>query len=162
MTHLPKIRREDKAFSLIEVVFAVAIVAFSLVIIVGLLPVGLKNVRETEDDQAMGAIVTQIRTQVQQLSLQGTNIAALDATNEFFSQEGVPITGTTELNVTNYYKANFMLSNAGVASSAFVTSTINGGPIPAATNVVVSVSYPPPNYPKTNVFAIMTATQAGN
>jgi uncharacterized protein (TIGR02598 family) len=162
MTNLPKIRSARAAFSLIEVVFAVAIVAFSLVIIVGMLPVGLKNVRETEDDQAMGAIVTQIRTQVQQLSLQSSGLAALSATNDYFSQEGVPITGTTYNNVTNYYKATFLLSNSGVANSTFSNYTIGGNLVPVAENVVVTVSYPPPAYNKANVFAITAATQAGN
>ena len=49
------------AFTLIEVVMAMAVVSFALLAITGLLPVGLQTMRDSQNDQALGTIANQVR-----------------------------------------------------------------------------------------------------
>ncbi len=83
-----KLRRKDKAFSLVEVVLAVGIVAFVLISILGLMSVGIKANRESADDIAVGLIVQHVSTS---LRMEGftkvnanTNYAPANTTPDFY------------------------------------------------------------------------------
>ena len=155
----PALRRQARlhytAFSLIEVVLAVAIVSFSLLAIIGLLPVGLTSVRDSENDQAVGQIATQLRGQLQQISFVGANagnISQLSGSNNFYTAEGLLITSSLT-NLVPYYRATFAVNKAGVAGSAFNTAN--------ADTVVVTLAYPAPVYNQTTTFSLFATSQAG-
>jgi uncharacterized protein (TIGR02598 family) len=151
-------RLRTMAFSLIEVTLAVSVVSFALLAIIGLLPMGLKSVRDSQDDQVIGTIATQLRAQMQQISFNPTNsagIASLLTTNCFYSDEGEAIDPTIPSpNIVPYYQATFA-----------VTNVVMGSASPFATNnavvVQVTLTYPAPAYVQTNAFAIVATSQSG-
>ncbi len=61
--------REPEAFSLVEVVLAVGVIAFALIAILGVLPVGLATQHSAQDDtraaQIAGSILSSIASQAQ-------------------------------------------------------------------------------------------------
>lgn len=57
---VPPAKAAPAAFSLVEVVLAMGIVAFGITVILGLLPVGLNTVRQAMDLTSEGQIVQQI------------------------------------------------------------------------------------------------------
>ena len=61
-THIPPPSRRpgERAFSLIEVVLAIGIVAFALVTVIALLPVGLGSMKHAREQAAGAACVSQI------------------------------------------------------------------------------------------------------
>lgn len=59
-SRMQNIVRSTRGFSLIEVVLALGIAAFAIVVIVGLLPVGLKLTRESEDESRAVNILSAI------------------------------------------------------------------------------------------------------
>ena len=79
------LRSERKAFSLVEVTLALGIATFALLIIVGMLPLGLKMVRESAIDQATADIATQIRTGLQNLTFANTH--SFDPA--YYTKEGI-------------------------------------------------------------------------
>ncbi len=58
-------KRSSSAFSLVEVVLALGVVSFSLVALIGMLPVGLSNFRQAIEIQTQAQIVQQIATELQ-------------------------------------------------------------------------------------------------
>jgi len=147
----------SRAFTLIEVVLAVAIVSFSLLAIVGLLPIGLASVRDSENDQAIGAIATQLRGQLQQISFDTTvtnNINQLPNSVNQYSSEGLLITSTVPTNIAPYYRASFALTPSGIAGSKFTSDN--------SWTVVVTLNYPAPVYNQTTTFALLATSQTGH
>lgn len=147
-----------RAFSLIEVVLAMAIVAFALLAIIGMLPVGLQTMRDSQNDQAIGTIANQMRGDLQQISFgtgQGT-LSDLPNTNYYYTAEGLK----TELPPTGqpYYKAQFTIANAGVNGNGFALA--NAAPSNAA-NVTVTLTYPYPACTLTNSFSLFATKQVG-
>jgi hypothetical protein len=125
------------------------------------MPIGLSSVRDSENDQAMGAIATQVRGQLQQISFISTNtgniINQLQSSVNLYSSEGLLITSTVPTNIVAYYRATFTTAPAGASisnpSKAFNTTN--------SEMVTVTVAYPTPVYNQTNTFSILATSQAG-
>jgi len=161
-----------EAFTLIEVVMAMAVVSFALVAIAGLMPVGLQSMRDSQNDQAVGTIANQLRGDLQQISFVGTGVGTLGglpATNYFYTVEGVKTTSSpTDPNSTGqpYYLASFAISNAYVNGSAYAGAAI--APVNAAV-VKVTLAYPynpsspspKTTCPQTNTFSLFATKQVG-
>ena len=149
------------AFSLVEVITAIAVVAFALVAIAGSLPVGLQSMRDSQNDQAVGTIQTQLRGNLEQLSYDGTvtpNIYQLSGSNSYYTVEGVP-TDSVSTTLVAYYRAQFAITNAGVNGNAFAgTATY---PTNSAA-VTIVLSYPSPGFSQTNRFTMLATKQVGN
>lgn len=152
-------RRCVGAFSLIEVVMAMGIAAFALIAIASTLPVGLQSMRDSQNDQAIGTLQSQVRGSLQQISWSTTpTIFQLTGSNSYFTVEGVPTT-TTSAVLPAYYRAQYAVSNAAVNRAPFGLSGAN--PTNAAI-VTVTLSYPYPAYVWTNRFSMLATRQVGN
>lgn len=150
-----------RAFSLIEVVIAIGVVAFALLGIVSLVPEGLMQVRTAEDMQATSNIANQLRGQFQMLSFSdktttGANtLSQLLATNYYYSIEGLPAGST------GFYKASFALAGGVSGGSALnlAGSTVAQG---NAVSILVTLTYPPVSSTHTNAFSLLVARQTDN
>jgi uncharacterized protein (TIGR02598 family) len=153
-----------RAFSLVEVVMSVAIVAFSLIVIVGMIPVGLKTMSDTQTDQAIGTIQNQLRGDLQQVSFvigNAGSLSTLPSTTYYYTNEGLK-TDSSSTDGPPYYVANFAVNNAGLNGNAFTNSA--GIPVYAAA-VTVTLTYPyvagASHLAQTNVFSLLAAKQVG-
>ena len=148
----PWCKRAKTAFSLVEVVMAIGMVSFALLGVIALIPEGLMAVQNAETMQATGNIINQLRGQMQQLSFSGTSVDSIQSlpnNTYYYSTEGVQ---TNQAGA--YYKATFTVSSftppAGVGEDASFNAN-------SAQNVVVSLTYPPSVWSKTNSFSLLVA-----
>ncbi len=92
-----------RAFSLIEVTIAIGITAFCLIPIIGMLPVGLRSLKESNEQAAAAVAVNQIATAIRKAaSANGTDFIAYfggDATSG--KEIAYQITGTTSPTTLN-------------------------------------------------------------
>jgi uncharacterized protein (TIGR02598 family) len=79
-------RRQD-AFSLVEVVMALGITAFCLVALLGLMPVGLKTVRDARGDALRAEVLKAMGNIAQQTDY--SLLGNLDGTNYYFDINGL-------------------------------------------------------------------------
>jgi uncharacterized protein (TIGR02598 family) len=75
-----------RGFSLVEVVIAVGIISFSLIALMGLLPVGLKTLQESTDTTTQATVFQNIVMEAQQIDFSTLTNSAL--TNRFYDAEG--------------------------------------------------------------------------
>jgi uncharacterized protein (TIGR02598 family) len=158
-------RGAKMAFTLIEVVMAMAVVAFALLAITGLLPIGLQTMRDSQNDQATGMIANQIRGDLQQVAFtQDPNnpnpqivLSTLVNSNYYYTVEGLKTnSATTAAQV--YYRASFAVTNAGVNGTAFGgTATLPSN----AAVVTVNLAYPAPAYTHSTTFTLFATRQVG-
>lgn len=105
----------DSAFSLVEIVIALGIVAFALVALLGLLPTGLKNFT--------GTMNTAVGSQIAQRIFNDLQIADwgnIGSTNRYFDEQGNELTSNQRTQVSCIYWVN-VSTNA----PAVVVSTTN-------------------------------------
>jgi uncharacterized protein (TIGR02598 family) len=149
--------RKSPAFSLIEVVLALGVVSFALLGILILLPEGLFSVHNAETLQATSNIANQLRGQMQLLSFVSTDpdaIQNLPETNYYYTTDGV------QTNLADaYYKASFAVTNIAPTLSPVDDAAFNSN---SAQNVLVTLTYPPPVWNRTNSFPILVARQTDN
>jgi len=134
-----------RGFSLIEVVMALGIVSFSMLAIMGVLPLGLSTLQDSVNQTATAIISQQIRSELQQVSFDSTvafNITQFDTTSsgyyEYYTYDGVK---TVQAN--RFYTASFVLSDPNVSGASFKPGdTLTFGSISNAKNVTVTLNYP--------------------
>jgi uncharacterized protein (TIGR02598 family) len=111
-------RASAAAFSLIEVVLAVAIMALGVVTILGLLPHGLEVTRKTANELAESRIVDTILGDLQAMDWTKLNDAAGDAEvvgSRFFDDQGLVINkGDEELPAILSYVADVQIPELDV------------------------------------------------
>jgi uncharacterized protein (TIGR02598 family) len=122
-----------RAFSLIEVVIALAIFSFALLSIMGLMAEGLNSTRNSSTNQAMANISRNLRADLQATPF--TNWTSGTATNYFFTYGGYPTTQSgTDANAPFYTAA----LKPGAPIFPGNATSLN------AYTVVAAVSYPYP------------------
>ena len=123
----------NPAFSLVEVVMAIGITSFSMLVILGLLPVGLNAVQRTTVQVGETEIARQVRADLEQLPLTGTtdSIQALNGTTYYYSQQGTKLPSAAGA----YFGATFAVGGPTVPGAP--TSFGN-----SAQNVTVTLSFP--------------------
>ena len=87
------------AFSLVEVVMAIGVVSFALLMLVALLPVGLKTARESSDEAAA----------INHLSTIAVDVRNIPFTNLISSRYGIPVWKTP----ASPSQSNFYLNDGG-------------------------------------------------
>jgi len=130
----------DRAFTLVEVVIALAVVSISLVVLLGLFSTGLVSSRKANNDTNLSAIVWQVAS-----SLRSQTAANLTfPTNYYFDINGE---STNNANTATYYKCAI-----NAAPSTFDNAITNSANPPAYfaaanfTNVQLLISYPGNTY----------------
>lgn len=105
----PSWRNTPRAFSLVEVVLAIGIFSFALLAVVGLLPVGLKSVKNANEEAAAANVVARISNTLRQASsTDGTNYENRFAGTPFGYAVGGPAVSFEwpDLNMDAYTAAN--------------------------------------------------------
>lgn len=89
------IRSSLSAFSLVEITLAIGIVAFAFVALLGLVPVGLENFRQSLDTSVRSQIVQRLATEAQQTDFD--LLPKLASVWRYFNDEGteIPLTEIT-------------------------------------------------------------------
>ncbi len=80
--------RPAAAFSLVEVVIALGVISFALVSMIGLMGVGINASRQSSENTALTAMISQVLGKVRASS------NAPPATNFFFDADGLPLTNS--------------------------------------------------------------------
>ena len=151
---------KKEAFSLIEVALAIGIVAFSMVLILGLLPVGLRSVQDSTAQLGIATITQQLRADVGQAAF-STITSDLSGQTKFYTQDGL-LTNQ----VSAYFSVGFSVLNPSGTSAA-------SGYLPGASAtmgqsaqlVQVTIRYPnaaPASSQKKNVFVLLCAKQSND
>lgn len=157
-------RSGHSGFTLVEIVLALGVVSFSLLTVIGTLPVGLETVQEAKVQAAKANISRELRSEFQQISYKTDTgsipaaLAALNSTNYYYSQEGMMVAGSEG---SAYYKATFSVGTGTVAApeSTFEYQQNN------ANNITVTLSYPlsaPEANRKKTIFTLFAAKQKSN
>lgn len=143
------------AFSLVEVTLAIGVMGFSFVAIIGLVPVGLGNFRQTKNVSVASDISARILSELQDTpftQLVGTttagqswNLTKADGTPNgtairYFDEQG---TETTKANSSAVYQVNICVTNAPafLVPGAATARTPNT----AVASVTIQVAYDPGN-----------------
>ena len=142
--------RSIQAFSLVEVVFAMAVISFCLVVLLGLLSSGLADSKKSNDDTNIAGIVWQVSN-----TLRSETTANLSANTANLTVPGVyyfDINGQLTNAPTASYPANSpshyytcgLTNSAATTFSAIANATSPATTLSSATfsNVQIQVSYP--------------------
>jgi uncharacterized protein (TIGR02598 family) len=147
-----RISYSHKAFSLIEVTLSLAIVAFALLSIMALMPVGLKMMSDSSQGEVMANIITQLRGQFQQLPFTAdanvgdtTTVLTLNTQTNWYDVAGDFLTNANTAPASAYYKVTFSpgpLTNAGNVGTdpTHATSFVNGDTTGIATNNAMAIN----------------------
>lgn len=118
--------RDARGFSLIEVVIAIGILAFSAMVILGLLPTGLTSFQRSSQSTVAARLATEVQSELQQVGL--TNFVT-DTT--FFDADGQQ---------TNAPASVYVVYRTVVTNAA-----LSGSSIPTLARVIVQVVKNPGN-----------------
>ena len=126
---------------------AIGLVSFSMLAILGLLPIGLNTVRQAVAQSGEAGIARQVRATVQQIPL--SSVQALNGQTFYYNQQG----GKVDLPADAYFAATFNVTAPVIpgASTNFPS---------AAQRVKVALTYPqsaPTAGRQTNVFSLLVA-----
>jgi uncharacterized protein (TIGR02598 family) len=120
--------RRQVAFSLVEVVMALGIAAFCLVALLGLMPVGLKTVRDARGDSLRAEVLKAMGNIAQQTDY--SLLGNLNGQNYYFDINGLVVSSTS---ADAIYEAALSTGTVNVPSSS--TSTALSG----ATSLTVAI-----------------------
>jgi uncharacterized protein (TIGR02598 family) len=166
ITTFPRFHQQGtQGFSLVEVVLAIGVAAFSLLPVVGSLPVGLESVQEAMVQAAKANICRELRGELQQISFKSgsdvstVRIDSLASVKYFYTREGMMVSGSTSTNA--YYEASFAVGDGSYSKQDgdFTFQSVN------ARNITVVLSYPlyaPSANRKQTTFSLFAAKQKSN
>ncbi|PTY02260.1 hypothetical protein DB346_09090 [Verrucomicrobia bacterium LW23] len=154
-----KSRSARGGFSLIEVTFALGIVSFGVLSIVGVMGVGLITLKDARAVQTQATIVAHVRGKLQQMSLTEVSgpksLNTFVATPMYFTSDGIP-TDTTTADLPPYYTVSMVKADAEVDGG-------DGSPLTFLTRnaqtVKVSITYPYGANTTTNDIPLLLARQ---
>lgn len=115
----PLSRQRAAGFTLVEVALSIGLVAFALVGILGLMPIGLSNFREAMDASVSSMIVQKIASEVQQADAQ-TLVAGSSFAVRYFDDQGSPVSEGSQARGQSrkiYHAAYGVQYPAGIAGS---------------------------------------------
>jgi uncharacterized protein (TIGR02598 family) len=130
------VRNEARAFSLVEIVLALAIISFAIVGIMGLFPVAMKSAQESQMETRAALIARQIFSDLK--TFPGTNV--LLATSEHVLDPGVrlSLTSNSVFNVS-YDGEGRVVTGSQPAMFEAVVSVLANDPVPGVSRVQASV-----------------------
>jgi uncharacterized protein (TIGR02598 family) len=142
-----------KAFSLIEVTLALAVVSFSMLTIAGLLPIGLSTLSSAATRTGEANIAKEMSSELEQIPL--SEITGLSQTTYYYDRGGNQVLQNSS---DAFFSASF------VANSPHIPGTPGTYPSVAQT-VVVTLHYPQnigASFQKSLIFSLFVAQQSGN
>jgi uncharacterized protein (TIGR02598 family) len=147
---IPRSRRSGRlgAFSLIEVVLALAVFSFSMLTIVGVMATGLSSAGDSSRNVALANIQRLLRANVNAVAY--ANISAMGTTPAYYTSSGYPTTQSPTSAVDNpYFTVMYTTVTPKTTDSVIGTST---GKV-----VLATVTYPFPSNVRTNTFSLFIA-----
>ncbi len=146
-------RRRSSGFSLIEVTIALAIVSFSMLTIVGLLPIGLSTLSVAATRTGEANIAKEMSSELEQIPL--SEITNLQQTTYYYDRSGTQVLqGASDA----FFSASFAVNNPNIPGIPGTYPSI-------AQTVVVTLRYPQSTAAasqKSLVFSLFVAQQSGN
>lgn len=139
---------------------ALGLVAFSLTVMLGVLPIGLRSVQDSVNQQGISNIARQLRAELQQIPFTGGSansaysLKSLNTKSYFYTREGVR---TAEGDANGYFSARIDVGDAHVPGGSATYDT-------NAQNVTVTLSYPlcaPEINRQKEVLSLIFARQGG-
>ncbi len=146
----PRSRRIGRpgAFSLIEVVLALAVFSFSMLTIVGVMATGLSSAGDASRNVALANIQRLLRANVNAADY--ANITTMGTTPAYFTSSGYPTTQSPASAVDNpYFTVTYATGTPKTTDSVIGTSS---GKV-----ILASVTYPFPSDARTNTFSLFIA-----
>lgn len=142
-----------RGFSLVEITLALGIVCFSMLPILGLLPIGLTSLSESATRTGRANIAKELSSELQQISL--SEIVNLPSQTYYYDRSGTPVTrGDKDV----FFSANFAINDPLIPGTPTDYTTI-------AKTAVVTLRYPqniPTAAQKSLVFSLLAAQQSRN
>lgn len=155
----PNSRSRHRAFSLVEVTMAIGLVTFTMMVILGILPIGLQTVHDSAVQQTLSKLSEQIRADLQHVPFNATSAApdygldAMKGVNYFYNREGVKVTESDPL---RYFQVSLDVTNAVVPGAQSTTFNTN------LRKVALTAKYPlGAKEPQTNTISLLVARQDG-
>lgn len=145
--------KRSRAFSLIEVTLAIAIVSFCMLPIMALLPVGLREIRESIVQSGVASIGQQLQTEMLNMSFDSANtnsVQSLKNQTFYYTEKGQRTASAEEA----YFKTSFALQEIGLGATTTYPSS--------GQMVAVRIAYPltaPEAARKTSTFSLFVARQ---
>jgi uncharacterized protein (TIGR02598 family) len=115
---LSGVNGQDRAFSLIEIAIALGIVAFALIPVLGVMPIGLTTLRDTVDTQVTAQIAQTIVNQAEQADY---NSLASTTTPYYFDEQGDLLNNSTNA----LYSAQLAVNEPTSIPGSLATSSSN-------------------------------------
>jgi uncharacterized protein (TIGR02598 family) len=158
--------RFTTAFSLIEVTLSLGVVSFALLSVLALLPLGLKMMQEAQQQQAIGNILLETRSQAQQMSLSDMTAGATTTYYDINGSKELGSAGGFSGDTNAYFKVITQRITPSVGSSSSLTTFSANN----ATEIQVTFTYPltktssptPFTWSKTITNVIFAARQSGS
>jgi len=133
-----------KAFTLVEVVLALGIISFALLAVVGLLPVGLKSIKNANENAGAANVLQAIAASVRSatttdftlynFNFVGTNSYSIGGPTRNFAWEDLTLEGIREVNASSprrlsarldiYPSASLIIPSRGVVSVAWSAQAV--------------------------------------
>lgn len=156
-----KLQGRQAAFSLIEVTIALGLSVFALTAIMGVLPVGLRSVQDSAQQQGISNISRQLRAELQQIPFLSTgtssySLEALESKTLYFTRNGER---SEESGRGNFFSVNLNVGKAKLSGGETDTYDEN------VRNVTVTLAYPldaPEAKRQKEVFSLILARQGIN
>ena len=127
---MPGGARRPSAFTLVEIVMALGIVSCSLLVIVGLLPVGLRTLNDSAVQYGITTIGQQISSELQGMpftpSASNPNYAITQLNNrtaDFYTREGALLSNTND--PSRYFAVSFSTGNSTIPGATNSTYANN-------------------------------------
>jgi len=146
--------RRIRAFSLVEITIAVGIVTCSMLVVMGLLPVGLKTLQDSSTQYATATIAQQIVSDLQLMPFTasaakpGYSISAMHGQMNYYT-----VAGTRTENPTNsFFTVTFSTNSPAIPGGS---TTYGSG----AQMVKATITYPTQSPQQTNVLSFLIARQ---
>lgn len=143
-----------RAFSLVEVTIAVGIVSFSMLAVMGLLPVGLKTLHDSSTQYATATIAQQIVSDLQLMpftasaSNPGYSISAMNGKMNYYTVAGTRTTTAAD----SFFTVTFSTNSPALPGGS---TTYSSG----AQMVKATITYPTQAPQQTNVLSFLIAKQ---
>lgn len=151
----PKIRsRRIQAFSLVEITIAVGIVTCSMLVVMGLLPVGLKTLQDSSTQYATATIAQQIVADLQLMpftpsaSNPNYSISAMNGQMNYYTVAGTKTTTPAD----SFFTVTFSTNSPAIPGGS---TTYGSG----AQMVKATITYPTQSPQQTNVLSFLIAKQ---
>lgn len=148
-----------RAFSLVEVTMAVGLVTFTMMVILGTLPIGLRTVNDSAVQQTLSKLAEKIHADLQHVPFAATTNApdygldVMKGATYFYTRDGALVDSADPM---RYFQVSLDVADAVVPGGKSTTLNAN------LRKVALTATYPAnAQNPQTNTISLLIARQNG-